>query len=189
MILRSITLKNDEKLKDYNTYYETQKNAGKNDYTGERVLIEAERATKKSSSMLYPTQDQSSPDVNPYSAKLLKNNTIGGESWSHSGQWIEWEFEVPEDGFYNITVKGRQNYARGSVSSRCLYLDGEVPFQEVETISFEYDNDWNVMTLSDENGTPYEFYLAAGKHTLRLEATLGGMGEILEELEVYLRTV
>ena len=46
--------------------------------------------------------------------------------------------------------------------------------QEVETISFEYDNDWNVMTLSDENGTPYEFYLAAGKHTLRLEATLGG---------------
>ena len=29
MILRSITLKNDEKLKDYNTYYETQKNAGK----------------------------------------------------------------------------------------------------------------------------------------------------------------
>ena len=39
------------------------------------------------------------------------------------------------------------------------------------------------MTLSDENGTPYEFYLAAGKHTLRLEATLGGMGEILEELE------
>ena len=39
------------------------------------------------------------------------------------------------------------------------------------------------MYIYDENGTPYEFYLAAGKHTLRLEATLGGMGEILEELE------
>ena len=173
MILRSITLKNDEKLKDYNTYYETQKNAGKNDYTGERVLIEAERATKKSSSMLYPTQDQSSPDVNPYSAKLLKNNTIGGESWSHSGQWIEWEFDAPDDGFYNITLHAKQNFVKGIYVSRKIMIDGEVPFSELNAYGFTYNSGWKDITLSSSDGEEYRFYLTKGTHTLRMQAVLG----------------
>ena len=105
------------------------------------------------------------------------------DPWNSAGQWIEWEVEVPEDGYYNLTIKGRQNYARGSVSSRSLYIDGEIPFEEVSVISFDYDNDWNLMTLSDEEGTPYDFYLEKGKHKIRLEATLGDMGTILEDLE------
>ena len=39
------------------------------------------------------------------------------------------------------------------------------------------------MTLADESGDPYEFYLAEGTHTIRLEATLGGAGIVLEDLE------
>lgn len=57
-------------------------------------------------------------------------NYVGGETWCSAGQWIEWEFSVPEDGYYNITVKGRQNYARGSVSSRTVYIDGEIPLKK-----------------------------------------------------------
>lgn len=38
-------------------------------------------------------------------------------------------------------------------------------------------------TLSDDSGTPYRFYLSAGHHTLRLEATLGDMGQILSDME------
>jgi ABC-type glycerol-3-phosphate transport system substrate-binding protein len=39
------------------------------------------------------------------------------------------------------------------------------------------------MTLADEEGNPYKFYLTAGTHSVRLEATLGDMGTILEQLE------
>ena len=181
VILRAVTLCAVKEKWDYETYLANQKTVGE---TQEYVTkIQGEDSTLRSEPSLYAKYDRASANTEPYSVTNTILNYTGGDTWNAAGQWIEWEFEVPEDGFYNITVKGRQNYARGSVSSRCLYLDGEVPFQEVETISFEYDNDWNVMTLSDENGTPYEFYLAAGKHTLRLEATLGGMGEILEELE------
>ena len=179
MILRSITLKNDEKLKDYNTYYETQKNAGKNDYTGERVLIEAERATKKSSSML----DQSSPDVNPYSAKLLKNNTIGGESWSHSGQWIEWEFDAPDDGFYNITLHAKQNFVKGIYVSRKIMIDGEVPFSELNAYGFTYNSGWKDITLSSSDGEEYRFYLTKGTHTLRMQAVLGEFAPIISKVQ------
>lgn len=54
-------------------------------------------------------------------------NYIGGDAWRDAGQWIEWDFDVPENGWYNITIKGRQTYNRGSVSSRILYLDGKFP--------------------------------------------------------------
>ena len=80
-------------------------------------------------------------------------------------------------------VLGRQNYARGSVSSRTVYIDGEIPFEEMEEISFEYENDWNNLTLADADGNPYKIYLTEGTHTIRLEATLGGSGILLEELE------
>ena len=90
---------------------------------------------------------------------------------------------MPEDGYYNIMIKGRQNYSRGSVSSRTVYIDGEIPFSEMKEISYAYSNDWECKDLADENGVPYNFYLTKGTHTIRLEATLGGVGPILEELE------
>lgn len=146
-------------------------------------VIQGEDSTIRSESSLYAKYDRSSPTTQPNSVTTTVLNYVGGDAWRSSGQWIEWDFEVPEDGYYNIMVKGRQNYSRGSVSNRSVYIDGEIPFSEMKEVSFEYSNDWNCMTLSDEEGTPYQFYLTAGVHTFRLEASLGGLGPILEELE------
>ena len=146
-------------------------------------VVQGEDSVLRSESSLYAKYDRASPNTQPYSVTKTLLNYVGGDAWSSAGQWIEWNVEVPEDGFYNLTIKGRQNYSRGSVSSRCLYIDGEIPFKEMEEVSFEYDNDWNCMTLSDQEGNPYRFYLTQGNHPLRLEVTLGRLGAILERLE------
>lgn len=146
-------------------------------------MIQGEDSTLRSESSLYAKYDRSSPTTYPNSVTNTVLNYVGGDTWRSSGQWIEWEFEVPEDGYYNIMIKGRQNYSRGSVSSRTVYIDGEIPFSEMKEISYAYSNDWECKNLADENGVPYNFYLAKGTHTIRLEATLGGVGPILEELE------
>ncbi len=112
MILHSIYLQNEESLFDYKTVYEQQKKDGVSDTSGQSIEIQAEYATKKSSRMLYPVQDQSSPAITPYSAKELKNNSIGGNSWRLTGQWIEWEFDADADGFYNITLHSKQNFVQ-----------------------------------------------------------------------------
>lgn len=147
------------------------------------VTIQGEDAYLRSSPSLYARYDRSSADTKPYSVKNTVLNYIGGDPWRTAGQWIEWEFEVPEDGYYAISVKARQAYQRGSVSARSLYIDGEIPFEEASIISFDYDTSWELYTLSDENGTPYKFYLEKGAHTIRLEATLGEMGTILSQIE------
>ena len=148
-----------------------------------KKVIQGEDSYVRSSPSLYATFDRSSPITEPYSVAKIRLNMGGGYSWRVPGQWIEWKFDVPEDGYYNITIKGRQNYQRGFVSNRSLYIDDVIPFEEVKDISFKYSNEWEGMTLADENGVPYEFYLTKGEHTLRLEVTLGSLGQILNELE------
>ena len=184
MILSRLALMPIGEYATYEAYAEA--NAGKPDAVPADTLItlEGEDAYLRSSPSLYPKYDRSSPATVPSSVDKTVLNYIGGDAWNASGQWIEWAFEVPEDGYYNITVKARQQYQRGSISCRSVYIDGEIPFDELSSISFMYDTSWQMYTLGDEDGNAYQFYLTKGeKHTIRLEATLGEMGAILSRME------
>lgn len=145
--------------------------------------VQGEDATFRSSPTLYAIFDRASSNTEPYSAAKIKLNAIGGDAWRVAGQWIEWEVEVPEDGLYNISFKARQNYNRGFVSTRNLTIDGVTPFAEASTLEFRYSTGWELTTLSDEEGNPCQLPLTKGKHTIRLEVTLGDLGNILSQIE------
>lgn len=183
MALRKLTLSAVKSTKTYAEYTSSNPTANPSSValTFEQT-VQGEDSTTRSESSLYAKYDRSSPTTVPYSVTKTILNYTGGDAWKSAGQWIEWEFTVPENGYYHITIKGRQNYARGSVSGRTLYIDGEVPFEEAKEIAFDYKNDWECKTLGNEDGA-YNFYLTGGKHTLRLEATLGEVGLVLADLE------
>lgn len=184
MVLKKLVISAVQNIDSYAEYTAKQPDINASETAKNyKQVIQGEYSTYRSESSLYAKYDRSSPTTQPNSVTKTVLNYVGGETWRSSGQWIEWDFEVPEDGYYNITVKGRQNYARGSVSNRTVYIDGEIPFEELQEVAFDYSNDWNCMTLADVEGTPYDFYLTKGTHTIRLEASLGGLGPILEELE------
>ncbi len=184
MKIRAFELLPVAKQATYEEYLKAQPEVSMSDAAKKfSVTIQGEDAYLRSSPSLYARYDRSSADTEPYSVKNTILNYIGGDPWRTAGQWIEWKFEVPEDGYYAISVKARQAYQRGAVSARSLYIDGEVPFEEASIISFDYDTSWELYTLSDENGTPYKFYLEKGEHSIRLEATLGEMGTILSQIE------
>lgn len=184
MLVRGITLMPVQTFATYEDYTaaqpEVSMSAGAKSWS---TVIEGEDATLRSSPSLYARYDRSSPATEPYSVTNTILNYIGGDPWNNAGQWIEWSFNVPEDGYYTITLKGRQTYQRGALSSRSVYIDGEIPFDALSNVAFDYSTAWQMRTLADEQGTPYRFYLTAGEHTIRLEATLGEMGPILQNLE------
>ena len=163
MLLRRLTLSNADRVATYAEKKAQWDAAGAKDTQNQTIRIEAENAVKASSQMLYPTQDQSSPGVYPASAKALLNNTIGGNSWRLINQWIEWEFDVAESGYYNI--------------------DGTVPFEELNDYGFKYEQTWRMDTLKDENGEAYKIYLEAGHHTLRMQTVLGEFSTIISKVQ------
>ncbi len=184
MLLRKIVLSNTEEIKSYADVKTALDAEGAKDTDSQLITIHAEEADRKSSQMLYPSQDKSSPAVYPYSAKELRNNTIGSNSsWRLVGQWLEWDFEVLETGYYNITLNLRQNFVRGIYTSRKIMIDGIEPFQEMSNYGFRYENKWHMAALQEDGGDNYKFYLEAGKHTLRMEAVLGDFSEIISEVQ------
>lgn len=145
--------------------------------------VQGEHSSLRSSPSLYARYDRSSPVTVPMSITNTILNYSGGDPWNIPGQWIEWIVDAPEDGYYHLSVKARQQYQRGGLSCRSVYIDGVIPCAEMECISFAYSTNWEFMTLSDAEGKPCEIYLEKGPHRVRLEATLGDMGDILKEIE------
>lgn len=145
--------------------------------------LQGEASTVRSDPSLFPLFDSSSGITDPPSASLITLNMIGGQPWRVAGQWIEWEVVAPSDGLYHISVSARQNYNRGFVSSRSLYINGEIPFAEVAAIPFRFNNSWELITLQHPvSGEDLLFPLRAGVNTLRMYVTLGDMGELIDRL-------
>ena len=184
MIVCGITLTPVIRLRTYAEYTAAQPEVTMSD-AGKHFsdTIQGEKAVLRSAPSLYARYDRSSSQTIPYSVTNTILNYIGGDPWTHPGEWIQWNFDVPEDGYYNISVKARQMYQRGALSSRSVYIDGEIPFDDMKDVSFSYQTSWQMRTLGDSEGNPYRFYLTKGSHTIRMEVTLGEMGPILKRVE------
>ncbi len=152
---------------------------------GKKVVIEGEGAALKSDGSLYPISDKASADTSPSSARHELLNTIGGSTWRKSGQWLQWDFSVPEDGLYEFSFRFRQNANVGMNSYRRVFIDDETPFRELLAVGFENSNSWQKQTLGDGNGA-YYVYLTAGDHTLKMEVVAGQYRPLVDSARVLL---
>ena len=182
--IKSIKIKPVESIDTYEQYLAKQKSKPEK-YTSTEVSVrvQGENSIRRSDPSLFARYDRSSAVTEPYSIDRTIFNYIGGESWKAPGQWIEWELNVPEDGWYQISFQARQLYQRGYISARSIYIDDEIPFDDLKNVGFNYSTDWKLITLSDSNNNPFKFYLSKGTHVLKMEATLGEIGPLISELE------
>ena len=188
VLISEITLYKEEMEENYQSVYQSYIDEGyqkinKDDLDNSKyIMIQGENSFEKSTAILSPVANWSSYKVDPYEKFIMRYNTIGGNTWRIAGDWISWEVVVPKTGLYQITFKANQNYKQGIVSSRILKINNEVPFQEARTIKFNYDNDWQNVTLGDGKEA-YWFKLEAGKNTISLQSTIGIYNDIVRNVE------
>ncbi|MFB9326442.1 extracellular solute-binding protein [Paenibacillus aurantiacus] len=181
MMIDYIKLDQPKKIPSYEEIKADYEREGREAASDVFVKVQGEAAGMKSSSSLVPMMDRRSPATEPYHVSKVRLNTIGSYE---AGQWIEWEFDVPKDGLYNIGVKYEQNISRGVTSYRKVMIDGEVPFAEMKAVPFDFGTGWQLNELGPGNGDePYLFHLSEGKHRLRMEVTLGDMATYLRTIE------
>jgi len=183
MAIRSLSITAPVEVKNYRDYIAgldlRQFSGNRNNYS---LKIQGEKAARRSDPSLYPIYDRSSGATEPASVAKIRLNMIGGQNYRVAGQWIEWEFDLPEDGMYRFSIKGRQNYNRGFVSNRTVLINGDILCQEISSVPFVFNNKWDLVTLSDSQGDLL-FPLKKGANTIRMQATLGGLGEMLDVME------
>ena len=152
------------------------------------VNVEAEKAQAKSSASLVPSTDFTSSLTRPESISKVRLNMIG-DNWNKSGQWLEWSFDVTEEGLYKVFFRYRQNGLKGFYTNRRLYIDGSVPFRDAMTLRFGYDGAWSGYTLKTDDGEDAYIYLDKGPHTLKLEVIQGDLGKTVENLDYVLNSL
>lgn len=163
---------------DYSEYLGGIDNQDKNN--NNFYEIEAESAFEKSDSKLAPTIDSTNANMSPVSYSERIVNSFGKDCWNSQGQWASWK--VSDDlkpGLYKLSFRVKQNTSVGVASFRTLYINNVIPFKQVESIEFPYNNEWYNKTIGDEE--PYLFYLQPGD-IITLEATTGKMADALNKI-------
>ncbi|GAE05552.1 hypothetical protein JCM10914_1659 [Paenibacillus sp. JCM 10914] len=180
LALHQITFRMPEALPSYKDYQaEYAAVPGKSEGVQFR---EAEEFARKSH-LSIQTDRWAEPYISPDPKGRITYNVLGGNRWKSPGEWVEWEIEVPTDGFYEIDLKNFQNYRSGFKAYRTLSIDGVVPFQEMLSYGIDYHKEFEITTLADEAGEPYQFFLEQGKHTVRMVADSSSMQPILIALK------
>ncbi|KMK74696.1 extracellular solute-binding protein [Alkalihalobacillus pseudalcaliphilus] len=151
-------------------------------FEGDYLTFEAEYPFYKNSSYVRPTSVQD-PSVVPYESDRQLLNTFGGDSWMKPGQKATWEVEVPEAGYYQLTLKVKQNIGTSAISYRTLSINGDIPFLEVEQYPFSNRSEWYNETFSHENGEPFYFFFEEGKNEITLEADATPNARVLRTID------
>lgn len=169
----------EKKKLSYSEYI--KKYSGKGSDAKDIIKLEAEKTFEKSTFTIYPTSDKSSAATYPQHPVKTRLNIISGDKWSKVGQWLSWEIDVKESGFYSIAPRFKQDSYDGGFVSRKLYIDDECPFEEAASIRFDYASSWTVKPLGGKE--PYLFYFEKGVHTVKLEVVLGELSDIISDIQ------
>jgi len=187
MVIGELRIKQPPRIRPYAEVRAEYERAGYRPTQGHMIVVQGEHATLRSSPALFPVFDQGDPTTEPYHPAEIRLNSIGGHRWQVLGDWIVWEVEVPEDGLYEISIKAKQNLNRGTFSNRRIFIDGQVPFAELEAVPFNYSSRYEMKRLGlDFQDEPFLFYLTKGKHEIRMEAVLGDLAPLVAQSEEVL---
>lgn len=123
------------------------------------------------------------PEAEPLAKTNFRLNLFGGGRWRYGEHWVQWKFEVPEDGLYKLGFKARQSNTDRLPVIRSVKIDGEYPALEWKEVTFVYDRNWKIYEPLTEDGEPMLVYLTKGEHVLEMTPAVGPLRRTLMTLQ------
>lgn len=179
MYIYSVSLVPVKELSDYKTVSANYKNTDAVSNT--EKIYQAESSMLERSDSSIRMESNSDPAAVPQSRGYKKLNVVGGNRWREGNQRITFSFDVPERGYYKISIRFLQSWNDGMPSYRKIEIDGKVPCKELSEYRFNYDSNWQTETLNAD-GEDMLFYLEKGTHTLSMTVVLGELSDIVKEI-------
>ena len=124
-----------------------------------------------------------------YDTQQLRLNTIFGDSWESGGQRITYQVEVEEAGLYQLSFKYRQYLLKDLPVFRNIYINGTIPYQEMQSVSFPHTMSFINRTILKDDNEPYYVYLNTGINNISLEATNQPYAQTVENLKYIMNEI
>jgi len=181
LAIKSVYIAEQEETVNYSEYLAAVNSDGKSS-SKKLIVLEGESYSLKSDSFIRG-KGVKDPALSPYESGRKKINVLDGDSWSEIGQKVLWEFDIEADGWYQIGFRYSQYSDANKPSYRRIEIDGRVPFQDFEAVSFmptkigKYSN--KVIASDDDN---LHVYLTKGHHTLAMKAVIGPLESIYNDI-------
>ncbi|MEG6612036.1 extracellular solute-binding protein [Pseudoclostridium thermosuccinogenes] len=173
LIIGDITLSPEKQLDGYTA-------AGKPD--GDNIIvIEAEHMDRRNSPNIRPDSIFDT-NLTPYSSTKKILNTVADYSFKAGGNRIEYDFEIEEEGYYYIGFNYRQSTKANFPVFRNIYIDGEIPYKEFQSMAFPYSTKYTRLVAATEEGEKMAVYLDKGKHTIAIEVSLDNVRDAIKIL-------
>jgi len=194
--LRDMAVVEAVRIPDYAAYRSLR--GGQAASAGQLLTVEAENVGGISTRTIQ-LHSLSEAGLSPETYGRTVFNTIGGQSWQHPGEWIEWTINVPESGYYNIAFKYQQNMSLTPAlhSFRRVEINGQVPFAELLNVPFPFSASWSNLVLGGSE--PFMFFFPAGEHVIRLTSVnepyfeifydLLNIAEAIRALDLYIKGI
>ena len=149
------------------------------------IFINAIDYVQKNSSYVRLMAFQS-PSVTPYGVVDKKLNVINGAAWYRSGHEVSYQFTVEQTGLYQLQLHYLNDKTDFSVF-RSIYLNGEIPFQELAAFEFPFTgaDRWGNLILGNEEGA-FSFYLPVGQHTITLRVDNAPLSTALRDIQLMI---
>ena len=148
-------------------------------YKGIPLTVQGENPFETSNRTLFGWSNKDT-SMEPFDVKKSLINTIGGWNWRDGNDWISWEFQVTQPGWYKLALRVESDYD-GMVVWRQIMVDSQVPFREMEAYPFSSKSGYRTEVLNN-GGEPYLFYLDEGRHVITLKTVVGGTAAITNDI-------
>lgn len=185
-VIGSVSLTAPRKSISYKEYCEAMGNKD-SVYKGDSIRFELEVPDYTSGVSLRMEYDNDYSS-SPASYETIRYNVFGGARWSSGGDSVQWTFNAPVTGWYQIGFR-YQSLSTNVASYKEILFDGEILFEELEEYCFPYAEGWIGDCLKDANNKPYMIYFTAGEHTITLTNKLGPLRHTYQALDESIESI
>lgn len=145
------------------------------------IIIEAENYVAKSDSYVRTKADINS-SCYPYSSFQKLLNAVDYYSWKTAGQRVVWQFEVIEEGWYNLAFHYTQSQKEGQAVYRDVEIDGRPAYAQMKEVAFDYTGSSYKNAVLKVDGKKAKIYLSAGSHTISLYTSVPSMAPVVAQI-------
>ena len=127
------------------------------------------------------------PVLYPYTAERRLLNLLDGGSFSRPGDRVDWQVDIPEDGWYHIGLMYRQTAKTDFPVFVDILINGEVPTTAAQAVQLPHTNTFQTLTVPAPNGDNQTFWFDAGVNTVSLVIRIEPLSEVYDLVNTMLR--